>query len=74
MRNFITNFVRILGICKDFAANRVNEHGNIPRCGVMVPKLSNLEIITLGITAPIWAYKRFRKRIETVFSQSTITL
>ena len=25
MRNFITNFVRILGICKDFAGNRVNE-------------------------------------------------
>ena len=30
MRNFITNFVRILGICKDFAGNRVNELGNIP--------------------------------------------
>ncbi len=30
MRNFITNFVRILEICKDFAANRMNEHGNIP--------------------------------------------
>ena len=27
MRNFITNFVRILGICKDFAGNRVNELG-----------------------------------------------
>ena len=25
MRNFIANFVRILGICKDFAGNRVNE-------------------------------------------------
>ena len=24
MRNFIANFVRILGICKDFAGNRVN--------------------------------------------------
>ena len=23
MRNFIANFVRILGICKDFAGNRV---------------------------------------------------
>ena len=31
MRNFIVNFVRILGICKDFAGNRVNELGNIPR-------------------------------------------
>ena len=27
MRNFIANFVRILGICKDFAGNRVNEPG-----------------------------------------------
>lgn len=27
MRNFIVNFVRILGICKDFAGNRVNELG-----------------------------------------------
>ncbi len=68
MRNFIINFVRILGICKDFAANRVNEHGTVPRCGV-VPKFSDLEVIALGMTAPVWAYKRFRKRIETVFSQ-----
>lgn len=50
MRNFITNFVRILGICKDFAGNRVNELGNIPRCGV-VPKFSDLEVIALSITA-----------------------
>ncbi len=50
MRNFIANFVRILGICKDFAGNRVNELGNAPRCGV-VPKFSDLEVIALGITA-----------------------
>ncbi len=50
MRNFIANFVRILGSCKDFAAYRVNEHGNVPRCGV-VPKFSDLEVIALGITA-----------------------
>ena len=50
MRNFIANFVRILGICKDFAGNRVNELGNVPRCGV-VPKYSDLEVIALGITA-----------------------
>lgn len=50
MRNFIANFVRILGICKDFAGNRVNELGNIPRCGV-VPKFSDLEVIALSITA-----------------------
>ncbi len=50
MRNFMANFVRILGICKDFAGNRVNELGNVPRCGV-VPKFSDLEVVALGITA-----------------------
>ena len=50
MRNFIANFVRILGICKYFAGNRVNKLGNVPRCGV-VPKFSDLEVIALGITA-----------------------
>ena len=55
MRNFITNFVRILGICKDFAGNRVNEHGNVPRCGV-VPKFSDLEVIALGITAESFGF------------------
>ena len=55
MRNFIVNFVRILGICKDFAGNRVNELGNIPRCGV-VPKFSGLEVIALGITAEAFGF------------------
>ena len=55
MRNFIANFVRILGICKDFAGNRVNELGNIPRCGV-VPKFSDLEVIALGITAEAFGF------------------
>lgn len=50
MRNFMANFVRILGICKNFAGNRVNELGNVPRCGV-VPKFSDLEVIALGFTA-----------------------
>ena len=49
------NFVRILGICKDFAGNRVNELGNIPRCGV-VPKFSDLEVIALGITAEAFGF------------------
>lgn len=30
MRNFIENFVRILGISKDFAKNRVNKLRNAP--------------------------------------------
>lgn len=55
MRNFIANFVRILGICKDFAGNRVNELGNVPRCGV-VPKFSDFEVIALGITAEAFGF------------------
>ena len=35
MRNFITNFRKILGICKQFAGNQVNEKGNVARCGVI---------------------------------------
>lgn len=50
MRNFITNFRKILGICKQFAGNRVNEKGNVARCGV-VPTFSDLEVIALSITA-----------------------
>ncbi len=46
MRNFMVNFVRIFGICKDFAGNRVNEFGNVPRCGV-VPKFSDLFLLIL---------------------------
>lgn len=53
MRNFIAKFAKILKICKDFAGNRVNELGNVTRCGV-VPKFSDLEVIALGITAEAW--------------------
>lgn len=55
MRNFMTNFVRILGLCKDFAGNRVNELGNVPRRGV-IPKFSDLEVIALGITAEAYGF------------------
>lgn len=51
--NFIANFVRILGICKDFAGNRVNELGNVPRCEA-VPKFPNLEVFTLIITTEMF--------------------
>lgn len=50
MRNCIVIFVRILGICKNFAGNRVNELGNVLRFGV-IPKFSDLEVIALGRTA-----------------------
>lgn len=55
MRTFIANFVRILGFCKEFAGNRVNEHGNVPGCGV-VPKFSDLEVIALGIIAETFGF------------------
>ena len=35
MRNFITNFRKILEICKQFAGNHVNEKGNVARYGVI---------------------------------------
>ena len=50
MHNLYANFVKILGVCKKFSANLVNELGNIPRCG-MVPKFSDLEVIALKLTA-----------------------
>ena len=33
MRNSIANFVKNIQISKDFAGNRVNGLGNVPRCG-----------------------------------------
>lgn len=55
MSNFIAKFVRILRICKDFAENRVNEPGNVSKCGV-VPKFSDLEVIALDITAEAFGF------------------
>ena len=55
MHNFITNFVRTRQICKEFAGNRVNELGNVPRRGV-VPKFSDLDVIALGITAEAFGF------------------
>lgn len=55
MRNSKVNFVRIFGICKELTKNRVNEFGNIPRCGV-APKFSNLEVVALSITAEAFAF------------------
>ena len=50
MHNFIANFVNVLDIYKEFAGNRINELGNIPRRDV-VPKFSDLEVIALSATA-----------------------
>ncbi len=50
MHSFMANFVRVLGICTDFAKNSVYELGNEPRCGV-VPKSSTLEVLSPELTA-----------------------
>lgn len=50
MHNFVTNFRKILEICKNHAGNQVNEWGNVPRRGV-VPTFSDLEVVALSITA-----------------------
>ena len=50
MRNWTANFVKILDICKLFSKNPVNDHGNLPRRGV-VPRFSDLEVIALSLTA-----------------------
>ncbi len=50
MHNLYTIFVKILEINKKFAINLVDKRGNIPRRGV-VPKFSDLEVISLSMTA-----------------------
>ena len=50
MNNFFLNFGKILDVCKHFSKDLVNEHGNMPRRGV-VPKFSDLEVIALALTA-----------------------
>ena len=50
MHNFLVNIQKIQDIRKQFATNRINEHGNVPRCEV-VPTFSDLEVIVLSLTA-----------------------
>lgn len=50
MRGFMSDSVRISGICRDFAGNRVNESGNMPRCGT-APEFYGLEVIAIDMTA-----------------------
>ena len=49
MHNLYANFVRILGVCKRFSKDLVNDKGNMPRCGV-VPRFSDLEVVALSLT------------------------
>ena len=57
MHNLYTKFVKILGICKQFSNNLVNEQGNIPRRGP-VSKFSDLEIL-----------QEYRDRIPNLISR-----
>lgn len=50
MHNLCANFVKILEICKDFSKYLVNGRGNVHRRGV-VPRFSDLEVISLSLTA-----------------------
>ena len=50
MYNLYTKFVKMLGICKQFSENLVNEFGNILRRGP-IPKFSDLEVVALSLTA-----------------------
>ena len=49
MHNLYAIFAKLLHICKEFSDNLVNEHGNIPRPGV-VPRFSDLEVVSLSLT------------------------
>jgi len=50
MHNLYANFVKIFEICKHLSKDLVNEHGNIPRRGV-VPRFSDIEVVALSITS-----------------------
>lgn len=52
MRNFVTNFKKILRICKDFSKN-ISELQRKPKPGPK-PTMSDLEIIALAITAEVF--------------------
>ena len=50
MDNFFAKYGKILDVCKHFSKGLVDEHGNMPRRGV-VPRFSDLEVIALSLTA-----------------------
>lgn len=50
MHNLYANFVKIFEICKHFSQDLVNEHGNVPRRGV-VPKFSDIEVVSLSMVS-----------------------
>ena len=56
LHNLIANFVIVIDIFKEFAENRVNELGNIPRRGV-IPKFSDQEVIALSATTEVYVIR-----------------
>ena len=54
MYNLVSNFGKILDICKKFSEKLVDSRGNIPRRGV-IPRFSDLEVIALTLTAENFA-------------------
>lgn len=55
MHNLYAYFVRILGVCKRFSKDLVNDKGNMSRCGV-VPRFSDLEVVALTLTEETMGY------------------
>lgn len=55
MHNYIAKYAQILEIYKKFMGNRVEKNGNRPHCGV-VPKFSDLEVISLSATAKAFGF------------------
>lgn len=55
MRNFISNFAKIYDICKDFAKDLTDSHGNILRPGPK-PIFSDIEVVALSLTAEAMGY------------------
>ncbi len=68
MHNIIVNSIRIHDICNKFVGDHVNEHGNLPRCGV-IPTFSDWEVIALSLTAEAFSYDSenhlFKRLVES---------
>lgn len=73
MHNFIEKFTKINDICKKFAGNRVNEHGNVSRRGV-IPTFSDLEVIALSLTAEAFGYDSENNLFKRLLNLPNISL
>lgn len=73
MHNFVIKFGKVLEICEQFAENRINEKGNIARCGV-VPTFSDFEVMAFSLTSEVFGldsenylFNRLNKECRKVF-------